>query len=102
MAKARFRGRDVKVSNKAAKALYGKKKGLGPAAFKKTIKGYAAGAAAARGKRYAPGTKFTPKRGHVLWLHDDYPDDFALLCAHFPYARAVVKRREFYGNETAA
>lgn len=38
----------------------------------------------------------------LLWLHDTYPDDFERLCAVFPFARAVVKRREFFGDEQAA
>jgi phosphoadenosine phosphosulfate reductase len=33
----------------------------------------------------------------LLWLHDTYPDDFQKLCQWFPFAEAVVKRREFYG-----
>jgi phosphoadenosine phosphosulfate reductase len=33
----------------------------------------------------------------VLWLHDNRPDDFAILEKWFPYVRAVVHRREFYG-----
>lgn len=35
----------------------------------------------------------------LLWLHDEYPDDFAKLCAVFPFARAVVHRREWFGVE---
>ena len=33
----------------------------------------------------------------LLWLHDNYPDDFKELCRTFPFALAVVKRRELYG-----
>lgn len=33
----------------------------------------------------------------LLWLHDRYPDDFERLEAYFPFIRAVVKRREWYG-----
>ncbi len=33
----------------------------------------------------------------LLWLHDNYPDDFKKLCKWFPYAEAVVYRRQFYG-----
>lgn len=33
----------------------------------------------------------------LLWLHDRYPDDFALLRKRFPYVGAVVKRREWFG-----
>ncbi|MEN6636079.1 MAG: hypothetical protein ABFC56_09525 [Clostridiaceae bacterium] len=35
----------------------------------------------------------------ILWLHDKYPEDFKLLLKWFPYAMAVVKRREFHGIE---
>jgi phosphoadenosine phosphosulfate reductase len=38
----------------------------------------------------------------LLWLHDTYPEDFERLCEVFPFARAVVKRREFFGDEQAA
>lgn len=34
----------------------------------------------------------------LLWLHDTYPEDFKTLCRVYPYAEAVVKRREFYGT----
>jgi hypothetical protein len=33
----------------------------------------------------------------LLWLHDTFPEDFERLCRMFPYARAVVARRDFYG-----
>lgn len=33
----------------------------------------------------------------LLWLHDSYPDDFKRLCQWFPFAEAVVYRREWYG-----
>lgn len=33
----------------------------------------------------------------LLWLHDRHPKDFATLCRVFPYAEAVIKRRDFYG-----
>lgn len=33
----------------------------------------------------------------ILWLHDTHRSDFEKLCEWFPYAEAVVKRREFYG-----
>jgi phosphoadenosine phosphosulfate reductase len=33
----------------------------------------------------------------LLWLHDKHPDDFRRLCRWFPYAEAVVKRRDWYG-----
>ena len=36
----------------------------------------------------------------LLWLHDTFPKDFAKLLRLFPYAEAVVKRREFYGNKS--
>lgn len=38
----------------------------------------------------------------LLWLHDTYPEDFERLCGVFPFARAVPKRREFFGDEQAA
>lgn len=36
----------------------------------------------------------------LLWLHDNYPDDFGRVCEVFPYAEAVVWRRRFYGDES--
>jgi hypothetical protein len=33
----------------------------------------------------------------VLWLHDKHPEDFALLEKVFPYVKAIVKRRDWYG-----
>jgi phosphoadenosine phosphosulfate reductase len=33
----------------------------------------------------------------LLWLHDTYPRDFARLLKVFPFAGAVIARREFYG-----
>lgn len=40
----------------------------------------------------------------LLWLYDNHPQDFERLCRVFPFARAVVKRRELYGipRETPA
>jgi phosphoadenosine phosphosulfate reductase len=40
----------------------------------------------------------------LLWLHDEYPDDFRKLLKIFPFAEAVVWRRTFYGvgNELPA
>lgn len=35
----------------------------------------------------------------LLWLHDNHPDDFAKLCRLFPYAEAVIYRRQFYGKK---
>jgi len=35
----------------------------------------------------------------LLWLHDHHPSDFATLERTFPYIRAVVARRDFYGVE---
>lgn len=32
----------------------------------------------------------------LLWLHDDYPEDFAKVESYFPFIRAVVKRRDWY------
>jgi 3'-phosphoadenosine 5'-phosphosulfate sulfotransferase (PAPS reductase)/FAD synthetase len=34
----------------------------------------------------------------LLWLYDNYPNDFKKLLQFFPYAEAVVKRREYYGK----
>lgn len=36
---------------------------------------------------------------HLLWLHDNKPDDYKKLLRYFPYAHSIVKRREFYGIE---
>jgi phosphoadenosine phosphosulfate reductase len=33
----------------------------------------------------------------ILWLHDTYPEDFRRVCKLFPYAEAVVRRREWHG-----
>lgn len=33
----------------------------------------------------------------LTWLHDEYPDDYKKLLKWFPYAEAVLKRREWYG-----
>jgi phosphoadenosine phosphosulfate reductase len=33
----------------------------------------------------------------LLWLNDSYPADFKRLCGVFPFAQAVVARRDFYG-----
>jgi phosphoadenosine phosphosulfate reductase len=35
----------------------------------------------------------------LLWLHDNFPQDFEKLCEVFPFAEAVVWRREWYGVE---
>ena len=35
----------------------------------------------------------------LLWLYDHHPDDFERIEKYFPYVRAVVKRREWYGIE---
>lgn len=32
----------------------------------------------------------------LLWLHDTFPQDFARVCEHFPFAEAIVWRRKFY------
>jgi hypothetical protein len=34
----------------------------------------------------------------LLWLHADHPEDFARVCAFYPFAEAVVRRREWYGK----
>lgn len=33
----------------------------------------------------------------ICWLHDSHPDDFEVYCRVFPYAPAVVARRDWYG-----
>jgi len=33
----------------------------------------------------------------LLWLHDSHPKDFQKLLKFFPYAEAVIKRRDLYG-----
>jgi phosphoadenosine phosphosulfate reductase len=33
----------------------------------------------------------------LLWLHDQYPKDYARLLKVFPFAQAVIARREMYG-----
>jgi len=33
----------------------------------------------------------------LLWLYDTYPRDFDALLKYFPFAEAVVKRREMFG-----
>lgn len=33
----------------------------------------------------------------LCWLHDTHPEDFRKLCKVFPYAEAVIKRREWFG-----
>ncbi len=33
----------------------------------------------------------------LLYLYDHHPEDFARLCEMFPFAGAVVKRREWFG-----
>lgn len=35
----------------------------------------------------------------IPMIHDNYPEDFKKLLKIFPYAEAVVKRREFYGED---
>ncbi|HEY1188599.1 MAG TPA: phosphoadenosine phosphosulfate reductase family protein [Gemmata sp.] len=41
------------------------------------------------------------KSSSLLWLHDKHPADFDKLCELFPFARAVVYRRKFYGESDA-
>lgn len=39
----------------------------------------------------------------LLWLHENYPDDFDRICDWFPFARAVLYReRWFYGYQGGA
>lgn len=33
----------------------------------------------------------------VLWLYDKYPDDYQKMIEWFPFAAAIVKRRDWYG-----
>jgi 3'-phosphoadenosine 5'-phosphosulfate sulfotransferase (PAPS reductase)/FAD synthetase len=33
----------------------------------------------------------------LLWLHDEHPEDFAKVLTWYPYAEAVVYRRDWYG-----
>lgn len=33
----------------------------------------------------------------ILWIYDNYPDDFKKIEQFFPFIGAVVKRREWYG-----
>ena len=33
----------------------------------------------------------------LFWLHDNHPDDFKALCRYFPFAEALIKRREMHG-----
>lgn len=37
------------------------------------------------------------ENNNILWIYDKYPDDFLMLEKYFPYIRAVVYRRKFYG-----
>jgi len=34
----------------------------------------------------------------LLWLYDKHPEDFKKLLQFFPYAEAVIRRREYYGK----
>jgi hypothetical protein len=34
----------------------------------------------------------------IHWLREHYPDDYAKLLKEYPFAEAVVKRREFFGE----
>jgi phosphoadenosine phosphosulfate reductase len=33
----------------------------------------------------------------LLWLHANHPEDFKVLCRYFPFAEAVIRRKEFFG-----
>lgn len=35
----------------------------------------------------------------VLWLYDNYPDDFRKLERFYPFVGAIIKRREWYGYD---
>jgi hypothetical protein len=35
--------------------------------------------------------------GSLLWVHDNYPDDFDKIERVFPYARAAVYQRDWFG-----
>ena len=47
-------------------------------------------------KRNATGVDLS--EASLLWLHDNHPADYRKLLAFFPYAHAVIKRRDWYGN----
>jgi len=38
----------------------------------------------------------------VLWLYDNYPDDFRRLEQLYPFVGAIIKRREWYGYSGGA
>lgn len=37
------------------------------------------------------------KHNYACWLAENYPDDWAKILRWFPYAHAMIKRREFFG-----
>lgn len=44
----------------------------------------------------ASGVSLIP--AELLWIYDNYPDDFEVVKSYFPYVEAVVWRRIFYGS----
>ena len=44
----------------------------------------------------ASGVGLHPKE--LLWMYDNYPNDFKTISEYFPYVEAVVWRRTFYGE----
>lgn len=50
-----------------------------------------------RGDR-ADGSGVDLSKPSILWLHDQHPEDFAVLEDHFPFVRSVVEQRRLYGE----
>lgn len=46
---------------------------------------------------YATSGSVDLETNNILWMYDKYPEDFLKVEKYFPYIRAVVYRREFYG-----
>jgi len=51
-----------------------------------------------RGDR-ADGAGADLSKPSILWMHDNHPEDFAILEEYFPFARAVVEQRRMYGEK---
>jgi 3'-phosphoadenosine 5'-phosphosulfate sulfotransferase (PAPS reductase)/FAD synthetase len=51
-----------------------------------------------QGRKDAGGIDLTAPS--LLHLHDHHPNDFQRILRYFPFAQAVVKRREFHGIGT--
>lgn len=47
------------------------------------------------GQKFSSGEDLSVR--YLLWLYDNHQDDFVKVEASYPYVRAVVKRREWYG-----